>query len=195
MKFLKGLLSIILILVVLFILVGVLKPEVRYGHSIQTNKPVKEAWAVTQDASKYKQWLKGFKSMELLSGEEGAVGSTYKVIVEPGEGQPDFEMIETVTAIREFEEVDLHFDSDMMVFDQKIQFAENESGTKITTISTVMGEGLMMKSMFALMEMFTNSFQKQEEENIEALKELVNSNTTDYYAVPASEKVDESPLQ
>ncbi len=195
MKFLKGLLSLILILVVLFILVGVLRPEVEYGHTIQTNKSVKEAWAVTQDASKYKQWLKGFKSMELLSGEEGAVGSTYKVVVEPGEGQPDFEMIETVTSIKEFEEVDLHFDSDMMDFDQKIQFTETSAGTEIKTISKVKGSGLIMKSMFALMEMFTNSFQKQEEENIEALKTLVNNNTTDYYAVPASEKVDISPVR
>lgn len=195
MKILKALLTLILLFLVLFILVGVLKPEVNYGHTIQTNKPLKEAWAVTQDASKYTQWLEGFKSMELLSGEQGAVGSTYRVIVAPGEGQPDFEMIETVTAIKEFENVDLHFDSDMMDFDQKILFTENAEGTKIQTVSKVTGSGLIMRSMFGLMEMFTNSFQKQEEKNIEALKTLVNNNATNYYAVPASNQIDESPVQ
>ena len=46
-----------------------------------------EAWAVHQDESKLGQWLAGFKSIDLISGEVGTVGSKYKVVVNPGEGQ------------------------------------------------------------------------------------------------------------
>ena len=122
-------------------------------------------------------------------------GSTYKVIVNPGNGQPDFEMIETLESIKEFEKVRLLFDSDVMDFDQTILFSETNSGSKIQTVSIVKGKNPITKSFFALMEMFTNTFQKQETENIENLKTLIENNTTNYYAVPASEKVDVNPQQ
>ncbi len=176
-------------------MVGLFKSEVNYGHTIEVNKPLKEAWAVSQDDSKFDQWLKGFKSIELLSGQKNVAGSTYKVIVNPGNGQPDFEMIETLESIKEFEKVRLLFDSDVMDFDQTILFSETNSGSKIQTVSIVKGKNPITKSVFALMEMFTNTFQKQETENIENLKTLIENNTTNYYAVPASEKVDVNPQQ
>jgi len=101
MKILKYILFLIAGLIIIFLAMGLLKPEVNYGCEITVNKPLEEAWYVTQDPSKFPQWLEGFKSMELISGEEGQVGSKYKVIVQPGEGQPDFEMIETVVAIND----------------------------------------------------------------------------------------------
>lgn len=195
MKILKTIATILLVLIILFFLVGLFKSEVNYGHTIEVNKPLKEAWAVSQDDSKFDQWLKGFKSIELLSGQKNVAGSTYKVIVNPGNGQPDFEMIETLESIKEFEKVRLLFDSDVMDFDQTILFSETNSGSKIQTVSIVKGKNPITKSVFALMEMFTNTFQKQETENIENLKTLIENNTTNYYAVPASEKVDVNPQQ
>lgn len=184
MKFLKYLLYTILGLVVLFFAIGLLQPSVNYGHEITVNKPLKEAWAVHKDESKFGQWLEGFKSIDLISGEEGAVGSKYKVVVDPGEGQPDFEMTETVVAVEEFDHVELHFDSDMMTFEQKTAFSESNGQTTIKTDSKVKGKGMVMRSMFALMEMLGGSFQSQEEKNIEALKKVIEENTTDYYPAP-----------
>jgi len=77
--------------------------------------------------------------------------------------------------------VDLHFDSDIMIFDQKTIFTERNGKTKIKTESKVGGKGMMMKSMFAIMEMLGGSFQAQEEKNLEALKKVINNKTTDYY--------------
>jgi len=122
MKFLKYLLFLILALLILTIVIGFAKPVVEYGHEITVDKSIQEAWAVHKDDSKYAEWLEGFQSMELISGEKEAIGSKYKVVVIPGEGQPPFTMIETVKDLKEFEYVDLNFDSDMMVFDQKTSF-------------------------------------------------------------------------
>jgi hypothetical protein len=165
-----------------------MKPTVNYGHEITVNKSLKEAWAVSQDDSKYGEWLAGFQSIELISGEKGAVGSKYKVTVNPGEGQDDFEMIETIEAIEEFELVDLHFDSDMMDFDQTMLFSGNDASATIKTESIVSGKGIMMRSMFAMMEMLTGSFTAQEEKNIEALKKVIEENTTDYFSSPVEEE-------
>lgn len=184
MKILKYILYIILGLVVIYFLIGLMKPSVSYGYTIEVDKSVEEAWAVSQDESKFSQWLEGFKSMELLSGEDGAVGSTYKIIVNPGEGQEDFEMIETVVSKEEFDHIEMDFDSEFMDFKQRIDFSENDGKTTISTDSKVIGKNVMSRSMFAIMEMLGGAFTKQEGKNMEALKTLINENTTDYYPEP-----------
>ncbi len=184
MKILKYLLFLIIGLALIFITIGFIKPSVSYGHEITVNKPLEEAWAVSQDENKIGQWLQGFKSIDLISGEKGKVGSKYKVVVNPGEGQPDFEMIETVVSMKKFDHIKLSFDSEMMKFDQTISHSETDGKTTIKTESKASGKGIMMRSMFALMEMFGGTFQAQEVKNIEALKKVIEENTTDYY--PAS---------
>jgi hypothetical protein len=188
MKFLKYFFYFIIGLIVLFFALGLFGSSVSYGHEITVDKSLKDAWAVTQDESKYKEWLEGFKSMELLSGERGKEGSKYLVVVNPGEGQEDFEMIERVVSVKEYEHVYLSFDSDMMNFEQRILFSESGGKVNVKTESTVMGKGIMMHSMFTLMEMFGSSFSTQEAKNIEALKILINNNTKDYYPAPVVEE-------
>ena len=184
MKILKYILIGLLSLILLFMAFGWIHPSVHYGHEITVDKSVKEAWAVTQDDSKYNQWLEGFKSITLLNGEKGAPGSTYKVVVNPGEGQPDFEMTETLVSIREFDHIDLQFDSDMMDFKQRMSFSEADGKTTIKTHSEVTGKTMVMRSMFAMMEIFTKGFTKQETKNINALKIVIEANTTNYYPAP-----------
>lgn len=167
-------------LIVAFFGIGYFNPTVEYGHTITVNKPLKEAWAVTHDETKYDQWLQGFKSMELISGEKGAVGSKYKVVVNPGEGEEDFEMIETIVSLKNYDHVALHFDSEIMEFEQTILFTENDGKVNIQTLSTVHPTGMFLRSMFASMELLTGTFQMQEEKNIDALKVLINENKTTY---------------
>ena len=180
MKILKYIFLSLFLPVLLFFAVGFLKPVVKYGHTITVDKSAREAWAVHQDETKYKQWLKGFKSIELIEGNAGEVGSKYKVVVNPGEGQPDFVMTETLTDKKEYEQISMDFDSDMMQFEQTTTFAEKNGKTTVSTDSKVRGKGAAMRSLFALMEMFTGSFQKQEEENIENLKKVIEANAKNY---------------
>ncbi len=184
MKFLRYFLILILAFVGVFFLIGMMNPHVQYGHTITVDKPLKEAWAVTQDESKYDQWLKGYKSMELISGEPFQVGSKYKIIVNPGEGQEDFEMIETVMEMEEFDHVTMHFDSEGMNFEQTISCKEENGKTIVATDSKVIGKNLIARSMFATMEMLGGAFTAQETENMENLKKVINANTTDYFPEP-----------
>ena len=45
-----------------------------------------------------------------------------------------------------------------------------------------------MRSMFAVMDLLSGSFQKQEAENFENLKKLIDENTTDYFPAPEVEE-------
>ncbi|NND94762.1 MAG: SRPBCC family protein [Flavobacteriales bacterium] len=175
MKILKYLLLILLSIIVLVVVIGLFSPSVSYGYTVDIKKPIEKTWDISQDQSQYHKWLEGFQSMELLSGEYMKEGSTYKVIVNPGEGQDDFEMIETLISIKENDHVQLHFDSEMMDFDQTMTFTEENGVTTIKTDSKVIPKGVMMRAMFTLMEGLGGAFTKQEAKNMEALKELVES--------------------
>lgn len=189
MKILKYLLGALALLFVLFFAVGMIHPSVGYGAEIEVDKPLKEAWAVHKDFTKFDQWLDGFESIEHISGEPDAIGSKYKVVVIPQEGEPPFEMIETLKAMEEFDHVTLHFDSEMMDFEQTTYFSEKDGKTSIKTDSKVIGKGMVMRSMFALMEMLGGSFTAQEAKNLGQLKNVIASNTTDYYPASVVEEV------
>jgi len=176
MKVLKYLLIVIAAIVLIFLSFGLLDAEVEYGHSITVDKPISEAWAVSQDESKYPMWLEGFQSMELLSGERAQEGSTYRIVVKPSPEEPEFVMTETLVSIQENDHVTMHFDSEMMDFEQTMTFTEEDGQTTISTDSKVMGKGIMMKSIFSMMETLGGAFTKQEAKNIEALKKLIQEN-------------------
>ncbi len=183
MKALKILGFLLLGLILAFFLFGILCPSFSYGHEITVNKPIEEAWAVHQDASKYNQWLDGFKSIELLEGEQSAVGSKYKVVVDL-DGENPFEMIETIKSIKENDHIELQFDSDFSIFDQKAEFQTKDGKTAVKTTNTVHGKGIINRSMFAAMHILGGTFQKQEEKHINALKTVIESNTTNYFPAP-----------
>ena len=93
-------------------------------------------------------------------------------------------MIETLVSVKEFEEVELHFDSEFMDFEQKIIHTESAGKTIVKTESKVIAKGAVTRSMFAIMETVAGSFTTQEKKNIEALKIVIEENATDYYPVP-----------
>lgn len=183
-KFLKYFLFVILGLILLYFLIGFV--PVKYDYEIEVDKPLNEVWAVVQDDSKYDQWLEGFRSIELISGTQNEVGSKYKVIVEPQPGS-EFEMTQTLLAIDEFKKVDMHYDSEFMDFLYTITFSESDGKSKVRTDSNVKGKNFLMKPMFSLMEMLGGAFSAQEGKNMEALKKVIEENTTDYYPVEIEE--------
>jgi uncharacterized protein YndB with AHSA1/START domain len=184
MKFFKYLGLLLIILVLCFFAVGLLKPTVDYGHTITVDKPVTEAWAVHQDATKYNQWLKGFQSIELIEGEQNAVGSKYRVAVIPQEGADEFVMIETIKSIKPNDHITLHFDSDFMEFDQTTTFKSKGNQTTITTDSKTKGSTFINRCLFGSMELLGGMFKAGEVENIENLKTVINNNTDVYDTSP-----------
>jgi len=176
MKYLKYLLYLIIVLVILFIGKGILSSPISYESEVMVNKPAEEAWAVMSDEANLPKWIKGFKKTELVSGTENTVGAVSKVYVE--ENGEDMVMEETITAIKPNEHLAMAFTMDFMDMDYEMFFKENEGKTTITTKSTTTGNGVIAKSIISFMP---DAMKKQEDENLNNLKKLIEGNTKNYF--------------
>ena len=90
-------------------------------------------------------------------------------------------MIQTLIRLDEYEEVEMHYNSAFMDFEQLFTYEETSDGTIVTSDAKVIGKNIMMRSVFAIMEGLMGSFSKQEMKNIEALKVIIEENRTDYF--------------
>ncbi|MDC8004142.1 SRPBCC family protein [Aureisphaera galaxeae] len=179
MKILKYILGIIVILAIGFFLAGIIKPKVSYDCEITVEKPLAESWAVSQDEEKLADWLEGYQKTEAVSGTPGTVGAVSDIhFIQNGE-----EMVirETITEIVPDESVAMKFTSDFMDMDYKLSMSATDDGkTKISSTTTAVGNGIISKSLMALM---AGSVKGQEETNLANLKKTIEGNTKDYFPI------------
>ena len=82
MKYLKYLLGVIAVSALIFFGRGLMTPNVSYSTEITVDKSIEEAWAVMNDQSKTKEWLKDLTEIEHVSGERNSVGAVTKYTFE-----------------------------------------------------------------------------------------------------------------
>lgn len=176
MKYLKYAFGILLVVVVAFMAIGLIKPTVTYECEIVVEKPTDESWAVLQDPEKLSEWLDGFQKIEHISGTPGTMGAVSKVYFDDN-GQ-SMEILETITDIVQNESMSMKYESDFMDMDYKLNLVSVNGQTKIHSITTANGNGLISKSIMALM---ASSLIEQEETNLSNLKKTIEQNTKDYF--------------
>ena len=183
MKILKYILGILALLVLIFLLAGVIKPEIAYEYDIMVDKPVAESWAVSQDEEKMADWLPGYQKMEHISGTPNTVGAVSDVYF-INDGQ---EMVirETITEIIPDESVSMIFTDDFMTMDYTLKMADENGRTKISTNTSAKGNNFLSKSIMALMG---GMIKGQEETNLANLKKTIEENTKNYF-LPAEDKI------
>ena len=184
MKYLKYIIGIIAILVIGFLLLGVFKPKVSYECEIKVEKPLDESWAVIQDEGKLSEWLPGFQKIEHISGTPGTVGAVSNVYFVT-DGQ-EMTIRETITDIVPNESISMSYESDFMNMDYKMDMASVNGNTKISSSTTAVGNGMISKSMMALIG---SSIKAQEETNLANLKKTIEQNTKNYF------KADEQAIE
>lgn len=178
MKYLKYILGILAVLVIVFFLLAIIKPELSYEYEIMVNKPLAESWAVSQDEEKMADWLDGFQKIEHISGSPGTVGEVSDVYF-VSDGQ---EMVirETITNIVPNESISMLFTSDFMDMDYKLSMRSVDGKTKISSSTTAKGNGLISRSIIALMG---STIKAQEEMNMTNLKNTIEKNKKNYFPV------------
>lgn len=176
MKYLKYGLGIIFILVIIFLLIGFIKPNVTYDCEIIVDKPIEESWKVTQDETKMSEWLEGFQKVEHVSGTPETVGAVTNVYFVT-DGQ---EMVikETITSIKQNESIEMLFESDFMNMNYKLKMTSINGKTKISSNTNAKGNGMLSKSIMALIG---SSLKTQEETNLINLKKTIEANTKNYF--------------
>ncbi len=176
MKYLKYTIGIIVILVIGFLAMGLIKPTVTYECEIMVEKPTTESWAVLHDVEKLSEWLPGFQKIEHISGTPGTVGAVSKVYFDNnGESMT---IQETITDIVQNESISMKYESDFMDMNYRLDITSVNEKTKINSSTTAEGNGIISKSIMALMG---NSLKKQEETNLLNLKKAIEQNTKDYF--------------
>lgn len=175
MKYLKYILGILAILVIGFFLMGIINPELNYEFEIIVEKPAAESWAVVQDDERMSEWLPGFLKNEHISGTPGTVGAVSRVYFD-NDGQ-QMSIKETITDIVPDESISMTFEDDFMNMDYQMSLSEIDGKTKINTSTTAVGNGMISKSIMALMG---GSIKAQEETNLANLKRTIEQNTKDY---------------
>ena len=176
MKYLKYAIGIIAILVIGFLALGLIKPKATYECEIIVEKPLTETWAVLQDQEKLSEWLPGFQKMKHVSGTPGTIGAVSNVYFD-NDGQ-NMIIKETITDIKPNESISMSYESDFMNMDYKLRVTSVDGKTKINSITTTEGNGIISKSIMALMG---GSLKKQEETNLSNLKKTIEQNTKNYF--------------
>lgn len=175
MKYLKYILGVLAILAIVFLLIGMVKPEVSYDCEIVVDKPLSESWQVTQDEEKMSDWLPGFQKIEHVSGTPGEVGAVSIVhFIENGE---EMQIEETITDIVTNESISMTYGSDFMDMDYYMKLIDDGGRTKITSSTTARGNGMFSKSLMALIG---DTIKAQEEANLVNLKRVIEENVKNY---------------
>lgn len=160
--------GIILLLFILFILIGIFIPEVKFSSKVEVNKPVSLAWKIFTDDSKMADWLPGFKSAEHISGEDNVPGSVYKMVFE--EKGRVFEMMETIMAVEENKEFSFDLDHKLMSSKNSVLFESQGDKTIIQGLTNTKGKGIIMRGLFPFM---LGSMKKSNQKTYDNLKKLI----------------------
>ncbi len=176
MKYLKYIIGIIVLLIIVFLLAGLIKPNVSYESEIMVEKPIAESWAVVQDEEKLSEWLPGLQKIELVSGTPGTVGAVSNVYFDV-DGQKMM-IKETITDLVPNESISMTYESDFMNMDYKMTVTSDNGKTKISSSTMAKGNGMFSKSMMAFMG---GSLKAQEETNLDNLKKTIEQNTKNYF--------------
>lgn len=171
MKYLKYGLMAIAILIIGFFILGLIKPQVSYQCEIIVDKSLAESWTVSQDESKMAAWLEGFQRIDHVSGSPGTVGAVSDVYFIT-DGQ---EMVirETIKEIIPNQSMSMSFASEFMDMEYRLAMEAIDGKTKISSTTAAVGNGIISKSIMALM---SGSIKAQEETNLSKLKETIENN-------------------
>jgi len=183
MQYLYYTLGIIALLVIIFLLIGFIKPSISYNCEILVDKPIEVAGNVAQDEERMSEWLEGFKKIEHVSGAPKTVGNVSNVYF-TNNGK-EMAIKRTITAIKSFESMESLSETDFMNMEYSVKMTAIGDKTKISSNTTVKGNGMFAKSLMVFM---SGSLKKQEEKNLLKLKHTIETNTKKYPSEPITTK-------
>lgn len=180
MKALKIIIIIAALLFGGFFAIGIFKPTVEYGVTVEVSKSPQHSWDVYTNPETLGEWLEGFSSIKTIEDAGQEVGSVYEVEVH-AQGEKHV-FIEKMTAFDEPRLFGMNISNEMISTDIAVTFEPTESGgTTITSKASATGANWFAKSLFALM---ASTFNDQEQRNYDALAELIERTEVEIEEIP-----------
>jgi len=167
---LSWLLSVIVLIIVLFLLLGL----VSQGETITTERtievPIEYAWEVYHDEQEYKYWIPGFLSIEQTNNNVEKVGSEFLVKMKNSNN----EISETKQTILTHEILDIHelaYDNEMLSGTIKTIFNSTEEGTTELKVSNrYRAKNFLMR---AILHLFNGNVTQTTDAQYDNLKRLI----------------------
>ena len=168
MKALKYFSYLILLLFVVFVLIGQFFGNLVYTSKITINQPVEKCWNVLVDREQMENWVKNFRSIELLN--EAPSTKQYKLVVV--DGGEEYEIVETFLRSVPHESYAIEWENDVSINNIEYHFFGNSNGTIIEVTEKLQGKGLLMKPIFVFMKGY---LQSETQFSLEQLKAFIES--------------------
>jgi len=147
-RILKILTILILFLLLGFLSLGLLKPEVKYETKAEVKGQLVDVFAMYNDMDKIDQWIPTIKRITPLKETANKKGSVYEMVID-NDGR-EIKMKEKVLDFVENEMVALEFDTGPMIKKDQFTFAQAGNKTQIIGNHSVVGNNYLYKCMFSL---------------------------------------------
>jgi hypothetical protein len=167
-KFIKYTLIIVLLLTAVFFSLGIFVPEVKMENSVEVNSSVHHSFAVFENVNKMKEWMPGFKSIELTSGLPFMPKSTYRLVLEQ-DGRT-IEMKETLIAIKTNRLFSFTLENEHVFSEVEVRFSGDDKKTVIAATTKIRGQNLFWRSMVVLGK---GNIRTKQQEMYDAMKKVI----------------------
>ena len=167
MKAIKIIGIVLTIVIVVFFSLGIFVPSYEYQSSIEVNASAEKCWKVYHNVKLMNQWLQGFESLTLKSGDSLATGSQYEIVI-TDDGHR-MEMSEKITAINPPTKVSYELDNDVLKSEFSFSF-EGSLPTKITSHYKITGNNIAWRSILFLSKSYMTNAGKDQ---LTSLKKVI----------------------
>ena len=169
-KALKYIFGAAAILLIAFLSIGFIIPEVSYENKVLVNKPIEHSFQVFINPNKLKDWISGFKKINHVSGFPNEIGSKWALTIE--ENGEEMTMIEEITAYELDKLFAFKLDNDVLTTYVEIRFEDSGKGTAIIVKNRVIGKNMFFRSLFPL---YTSYFKEMTQVDYEKLKNVIET--------------------
>lgn len=147
MKTVLMVLGVILLAAVLFFLVGVLSPGQTNETVIKINSPLEYTWDLYHTDAVLKKWVPGLQEIQLQSGDNAEVGSTYLLTMKDQNGKVTT-VNETITTFEKNDLYAMDYSDKMLDGHVDVHFEAQGDSTIIRSVNHYKGKTTFLKSMF-----------------------------------------------
>ena len=144
----------------------------KYSCSVDISLPKEKVAELWHDPNNLKEWQDGYKGMEQISGEPGAVGSKCKLMYASKRG--DFDLHETILINNLPDEFKGEYDHTHMVNTMHTKFTDNPDGSTHyeSDFDYTIKKGFILKIIATL---FPGMFKKQTQKWLNQFKNFAES--------------------
>ncbi|HMU77069.1 MAG: SRPBCC family protein [Bacteroidetes bacterium] len=153
-----------------FISLGIIHPEIEYESRVQINAPIAKAFDIFTDTAMMKHWMPGFVSFKPLEGEIHTKGSKQLLVLNLNNEK--IEITETLEDYSYPKLYQFHAQNTLLNSTNTIIFEGDSLQCNMTIKTKASGNNFMLRSMFVFTEPI---FKQQQDSTYTLLKRTIES--------------------